>query len=181
VATDGGVFAFDAPFRGSMGGTRLNKAAHNPAAFFVGAGDRAACMKDDVGYGALEMSPWRNLWLWARRPRVMNSCWPARASRHDGSGKSVVPQEFNIVVGLTGDAVAVSVSGDLDGDSAGRLRAVLNGIFEAGHRRVVLDLARSGSVDGVTRDMLTRVLKRARSQGGDVVVLGAPEPLPLPG
>jgi ribosomal protein L24E len=25
VASDGGVFAFDAPFRGSMGGTRLNK------------------------------------------------------------------------------------------------------------------------------------------------------------
>jgi hypothetical protein len=24
VASDGGVFAFDAPFRGSMGGTRLN-------------------------------------------------------------------------------------------------------------------------------------------------------------
>jgi hypothetical protein len=25
VASDGGVFAFDAPFRGSMGGARLNK------------------------------------------------------------------------------------------------------------------------------------------------------------
>jgi hypothetical protein len=25
VASDGGVFAFDAPFRGSMGGTRLSK------------------------------------------------------------------------------------------------------------------------------------------------------------
>ncbi|HZQ78136.1 MAG TPA: alkaline phosphatase family protein [Acidimicrobiia bacterium] len=28
------------------------KAAHNPAAFFVGGNDRAACQRDDVGYGA---------------------------------------------------------------------------------------------------------------------------------
>jgi len=48
----------------------------------------------------------------------------------------VVPPEFNIVVGLAGDAVAVSVSGDLDSDSAGRLRAVLYGILHLEHRRV---------------------------------------------
>ncbi|MGH9010447.1 MAG: STAS domain-containing protein, partial [Acidimicrobiia bacterium] len=77
----------------------------------------------------------------------------------------------NIVVGLSGDdAVEVSVSGDLDPDSLGRLRAVLHGILRAGHRRVVVDLADSGAVDGRAREMLAKMLKRARAQGGDMVV-----------
>ena len=82
----------------------------------------------------------------------------------------MAPPEFNIVVGLTGDAVAVSVSGDLDSDAAGRLRAVLYGILRAGHRRMVVDLHRIGSVDGSAQDMLAKVLKRVRAQGGDMVV-----------
>ena len=82
----------------------------------------------------------------------------------------MLPSEFNIVVGLTGDAVAVSVSGDLDSDSTGRLRAVLHGILRSGHHRVVVDLARIGSVDRSAQEMLARMLKRARSQGGDLVV-----------
>jgi anti-sigma B factor antagonist len=85
----------------------------------------------------------------------------------------MLPHDFNIVVGLSGDAVSVSVSGDLDSASAGRLRAVLFGILRAGHRRVVVDLARTGSVDGSAEDMLARVLKRARAEGGDLVVHGA--------
>ena len=82
----------------------------------------------------------------------------------------MAPPEFNIVVGLEGDAVAVSVSGDLDCDSAGRLRAVLFGILRAGHRRVVVDLARIGSVDRSAQDMLARMLKRVRAQGADMIV-----------
>ena len=82
----------------------------------------------------------------------------------------MAPSEFNIVVGLSGDAVAVSVSGDLDSDSAGRLRAVLFGILRAGHRRVVVDLARIGSVDRSAQEMLARMLKRVRAQGADMVV-----------
>jgi anti-sigma B factor antagonist len=79
--------------------------------------------------------------------------------------------EFNIVAGLAGDdAVEVSVSGDLDQNSLGRLRAVLYGILRAGHRRVVVDLARIDAVDANTREMLARVLKRIRAQGGDMVV-----------
>ena len=82
-----------------------------------------------------------------------------------------MPPEFNIVVGLTGDdAVAVSVSGDLDRDSVGRLRAVLYGILRAGHHKVVVDLVRTGRVDGAAQDMLARVLKRVRAQGGDMTV-----------
>jgi anti-anti-sigma regulatory factor len=82
----------------------------------------------------------------------------------------VVPADFNIVVGLTGDdAVAVSVSGDLDTDSIGRLRTVLSGILRAGHRRVVVDLARTVVPDGA-QEILAKMLKRARSQGGDLVV-----------
>jgi anti-anti-sigma regulatory factor len=79
--------------------------------------------------------------------------------------------EFNIVVGLSGDdAVEVSVSGDLDPESVSRLRAVLSGILRAGHRRVVVDLAHSKSVDGRAREMLNKMLKRARALGGDMVV-----------
>jgi anti-anti-sigma regulatory factor len=94
---------------------------------------------------------------------------PARAtgSRSD----QLLSPEFNIVVGLSGDdAVEVAVSGDLDPDSVGRLRAVLNGILRAGHRRVVVDLADSGEVDGRAKEMLAKTLKRARAQGGDMVV-----------
>jgi len=83
----------------------------------------------------------------------------------------VLSPEFNIVVGLAGDdAVEVSVSGDLDPDTLGRLRAVLYGILRAGHRRVVVDLARSQVKDGTAREMLTKMLKRARAQGGEMVV-----------
>ena len=83
--------------------------------------------------------------------------------------------EFNIVVGLAGDdAVEVSVSGDLDPETVGRLRAVLYGILRAGHRRVVVDLARIGAMDGGTREALAKMLKRARAQGGDMVVHWAP-------
>lgn len=79
--------------------------------------------------------------------------------------------EFNIVVGMTGDdAVEVSVTGDLDSDSVGRLRTVLYGILRAGHRRVVVDLARIKAVDGSAQEALARVLKRARAQGSDMVV-----------
>jgi anti-anti-sigma factor len=80
-----------------------------------------------------------------------------------------MPPDFDIVVGLDGEAVAVSVSGDLDSDSAGRLRAVLNGILRAGHRRVVVYLARIRSVDRSAQDILAKVVKRARAQGGDLV------------
>jgi anti-anti-sigma regulatory factor len=68
----------------------------------------------------------------------------------------LLSQDFNIVVGLSGDdAVEVSVSGDLDPDTLSRL---------------VVDLARTGSVDGSTSETLTKILKRARAQGGDMVV-----------
>jgi anti-anti-sigma factor len=84
----------------------------------------------------------------------------------------VVPPEFNIVVGLEGDAVAVAVSGDLDSVGAGRLRVVLFGILRAGHRRVVVDLARIRSVDGRADEVMARLIKRVRAQGADMVVRG---------
>ncbi len=62
------------------------------------------------------------------------------------------------------------MSGDLDPDSVGRLRAVLSGIFRAGHRKVVVDLERIDAVDGNAKEMLTRSLKRFRAQGGETVV-----------
>lgn len=87
---------------------------------------------------------------------------------------ALLSPEFNIVVGMAGDdAVEVSVSGDLDPDTLGRLRTVVYGILRAGHRRVVVDLARIGVMDGSTKEMLAKMLKRARALGGDMVVHGA--------
>jgi hypothetical protein len=45
VASDGGIFAFDAPFRGSMGGTRLNK----PVTGMVRFGDGYLMVGEDGG------------------------------------------------------------------------------------------------------------------------------------
>ncbi|HEX2736825.1 MAG TPA: hypothetical protein VHP57_01685, partial [Acidimicrobiia bacterium] len=45
VASDGGVFAFDAPFRGSMGGTTLNA----PVTGMVGYGDGYLMVGTDGG------------------------------------------------------------------------------------------------------------------------------------
>ena len=96
---------------------------------------------------------------------------PARATGVTGRETPLLSPDFNIVVGLVGDdAVKVSVSGDLDPDTLGRLRAVLFGILRAGHRRVVVNLARIGAVDNRAKEMLDKVLKRARAQGGDMVV-----------
>ena len=99
---------------------------------------------------------------------------PTRATGLDESEISLLSPEFNIVVGMVGDdAVEVSVSGDLDPDTLGRLRTVVYGILRAGHRRVVVDLARIGVMDGSTKEMLAKMLKRARALGGDMVVHGA--------
>lgn len=99
---------------------------------------------------------------------------PGQGVRAQEREIAVLSPEFNIVVGMSGDdAVEVSVSGDLDADSLTRLRAVLNGILRAGHRRVVVDLARSGAVDGKTREMLARLLKRAKAQGGEMIIHGS--------
>jgi anti-anti-sigma regulatory factor len=82
-----------------------------------------------------------------------------------------VSPEFNIVVGLAGDdAVEVSVSGDLDNERVSRLRTVLHGILRAGHHRLVVNLAGTGPLDRACEEMLARILKRARAQGGDMVV-----------
>jgi hypothetical protein len=45
IASDGGVFAFDAPFRGSMGGRRLNK----PVRGMVRYGDGYLMVGEDGG------------------------------------------------------------------------------------------------------------------------------------
>jgi ABC-type transporter Mla MlaB component len=108
--------------------------------------------------------------------RVGNGWWlPGEGDRPLRGETTVLSPEFNIVVGLAGDdAVEVSVSGDLDPDTLGRLRAVLYGILRAGHRRVVVDLARINAVDGSAKEMLAKILKRARAQGGDMVVHWSP-------
>ncbi len=53
VASDGGVFAFDAPFRGSMGGTRLNR----PVTGMVRYGNGYLMVAEDGGIFAFSDLP----------------------------------------------------------------------------------------------------------------------------
>ena len=55
VAPDGGVFAFDAPFRGSMGGTRFNK----PVIGMVGFGAGYLMVAEDGGIFNFSDKPFR--------------------------------------------------------------------------------------------------------------------------
>ena len=53
VASDGGIFAFDAPFYGSMGTTRLNR----PVTGMVGAGAGYLMVAEDGGVFAFGNAP----------------------------------------------------------------------------------------------------------------------------
>jgi len=62
VASDGGVFAFNAPFRGSMGGVKLNKPVNGLVAFgngylMVASDGGVFDLSDKPFYGSLGAEP----------------------------------------------------------------------------------------------------------------------------
>jgi anti-sigma B factor antagonist len=69
------------------------------------------------------------------------------------------------------DAYVVSVSGELDVATAGRLREELDLTAERGARRVIVDLIGLTFIDSVALGVLTEAAKRLRTDGGVCVVV----------
>lgn len=80
---------------------------------------------------------------------------------------TLLPTEFNIVLGVEGRAIAVAVSGDVDVRCASRLADLVLEILRADHRHLVVDLERAGAVDPVGLRTLRQAVKRCRSQGAE--------------
>ena len=69
------------------------------------------------------------------------------------------------------DAYVVSVSGELDVATAGRLREELDLTAERGARRVIVDLIGLTFIDSVALGVLTEGAQRLRADGGVCVVV----------
>jgi anti-sigma B factor antagonist len=69
------------------------------------------------------------------------------------------------------DAYVVSVAGELDIATAGRLREELDLTAERGARRVIVDLIGLTFIDSVALGILTEGAKRLRADGGVCVVV----------
>ncbi|MEU2655081.1 STAS domain-containing protein [Streptomyces sp. NPDC007325] len=87
-------------------------------------------------------------------------------------------REPNLDVGveIRDDRTAVlTVAGELDMETAGRLQERLSDQFGEGRRRLVLDLSDLDFMDSSGLNVLIRAVNRAREDGGDLY-LAAPTP-----
>jgi anti-sigma B factor antagonist len=69
------------------------------------------------------------------------------------------------------DAYVVSVSGELDIATAGRLRDELGRTSERSARRVIVDLVGVTFIDSVALGVLTEEARRLRASGGSCIVV----------
>ena len=69
------------------------------------------------------------------------------------------------------DAFVVSVSGELDIATAGRLGEELERTSERGARRVIVDLVGVTFIDSVALGVLTEEARRLRASGGTCIVV----------
>ena len=69
------------------------------------------------------------------------------------------------------DSYVVSVSGELDLATADPVEAELRAAWDAGGRRIVVDLVGLTFLDSVGLAILTKEAKRARADGGEFVVV----------
>ena len=76
---------------------------------------------------------------------------------------------YTTEVQAAGDAV-LTVSGEVDLDTAPALREQLVDLFQQGDRRIVLDMAQVEFLDSTGLGVLVAALKRFRSAGGDIVL-----------
>ncbi|MFB7353112.1 STAS domain-containing protein [Streptomyces gardneri] len=83
---------------------------------------------------------------------------------------------LDVDVEIRDDRTAVlTVEGELDMETAGRLEDLLTEQFGQGRRRLVLDLSALGFMDSSGLNILIRAVNRARETGGDLY-LAAPTP-----
>ena len=80
---------------------------------------------------------------------------------------------FAIDVSVQGDWTVVSIFGDLELASAPRLHQRVVGLVSEGHTRLILDLSNVDFVDSVGLGAVVGAVKRTRTVGGDLVVVGA--------
>jgi anti-sigma B factor antagonist len=87
------------------------------------------------------------------------------------------PSAFGFsVVHADGD-VRVAVRGEIDIASSDELRAALLGLMDQGARHVVVDLAELDFIDSTGLGALIRVLKRYRTEGGDLKLANPTRPV----
>ncbi|WP_199516686.1 STAS domain-containing protein [Nucisporomicrobium flavum] len=90
---------------------------------------------------------------------------------------TVVPADDRVSLHHLHGAALVQVVGDVDLDTASRVREVLETALGA-HPRVIVDLARAGTFDSIGLSTLLAALRTARRRDGDLL-LAAPSRLLL--
>lgn len=79
---------------------------------------------------------------------------------------------FDVVVTSTGRWAVVSVTGELDVATAPRLRQEAVRLVSGGQVDVILDLGGVDFLDSTGLGVIIGILKRVRSHGGELVVVG---------
>lgn len=79
---------------------------------------------------------------------------------------------FDVVVTSTGRWALVSVTGELDVATAPRLRQEAVRLVSGGQVDVILDLGGVDFLDSTGLGVIIGILKRVRSHGGELVVVG---------
>ena len=78
--------------------------------------------------------------------------------------------DFDVSVTVDDTAATVSITGELDGYTAPRLRSVLSTLADDGVRHVTLDIGGAQFVDSTGLSVLVGGMRRLRDHGGGMVV-----------
>lgn len=80
------------------------------------------------------------------------------------------PHALRVATSTEGDVGLVSAGGELDANSAGRLREACDQLFARGHSTVVVDLAGISFIDSSGLSVLIYAYKEANERNGGLTV-----------